>query len=188
MDIERLLKRYRKKPLAKISGEEGLQSSPSFASLDYGVEEIKRIIPHREPFLLVDRLTAVDLEVEKGETVFGQKLLDPADPVFSGHFPGFPVYPGVLQIEMGGQLGLCLAHFFRTGGTAITADAAPQPVRATRVLGAYFLAPVEPGQTVEIIGRKLEYDGYFGTIISQVIADDKICCVSAAEVVFLDED
>lgn len=138
--------------------------------------------------MLVDRISGIDMNPEEGEVIFGSKYLDPADPVFSGHFPGFPVYPGVLQIEMGGQLGLCLAHFFRTGGIEIAADAQPQPVRATRVLGAYFLAPVEPGQTVQIVGRKLEYDGYFGTILSQVIADDKICCVSAAEVIFLDED
>src|SRR5215475_4867604 len=66
---------------------------------------IKQLLLHREPFLLLDRVTAVDLHVLSAA---GTRWIDPADPVFRGHFPEVPVYPGVLLVEIIGQLGLCL--------------------------------------------------------------------------------
>ncbi len=57
--------------------------------------EIKKYIPHRYPFLLVDKI----LEIEKGKRVVGIKNVSVNEPFFQGHFPQFPVMPGVLVIE-----------------------------------------------------------------------------------------
>jgi len=59
------------------------------------IEEIKEIIPHRYPFLLVDKV----LEMEPGESCVGIKNVTINEPFFQGHFPDYPIMPGVLQIE-----------------------------------------------------------------------------------------
>jgi len=65
------------------------------------IEEIKNIIPHRYPFLLVDRV----IEVEEGQRVVGIKNVTINEPFFQGHFPQYPVMPGVLIIEALAQVG-----------------------------------------------------------------------------------
>ncbi len=68
-------------------------------------EQIKEIIPHRDPFLLIDEI----LELTPGVRAVGQKYLRPDESWFAGHFPGQPVQPGVLTIEMLAQTGAVCA-------------------------------------------------------------------------------
>jgi len=75
------------------------------------INEIKKYIPHRYPFLLVDRI----LELEEGKRVVGLKNLTVNEPFFPGHFPHSPVMPGVLIIEALAQAAAVLA--FKTEGT-----------------------------------------------------------------------
>ncbi len=84
-----------------------------------------------------------------------------------------------------GQLGLCLYHFITRGSTIIGPDASSVDVRATRIIGAYYCAPLLPGTEVFLIARKLEYDEFFATVIGQTVADGRVCSVAAGEVVFL---
>ena len=66
-----------------------------------GIEEIMKVLPHRYPFLLVDRI----LEVDSGKRVVGLKNVTINEPFFEGHFPGHPIMPGVLIIEAMAQVG-----------------------------------------------------------------------------------
>ncbi len=68
-------------------------------------EDIVKILPHRYPFLLVDRIT----ELEVGKRVLGYKNVSANEPFFQGHFPGRPIMPGVLIIEAMAQVGGVLA-------------------------------------------------------------------------------
>ena len=65
------------------------------------INEIKKIIPHRYPFLLVDRI----IELEEGKKIIGIKNVTMNEPFFQGHFPDYPVMPGVLIIEAMAQVG-----------------------------------------------------------------------------------
>ncbi len=65
------------------------------------INEIMQVIPHRYPFLMVDRI----LEVEAGKRAIGIKNVSGNEPYFQGHFPGYPVMPGVLIIEALAQVG-----------------------------------------------------------------------------------
>ncbi|MBW1721290.1 MAG: 3-hydroxyacyl-ACP dehydratase FabZ [Deltaproteobacteria bacterium] len=69
-------------------------------------EDIVKILPHRYPFLLVDRIT----ELEPGKRVVGIKNVTANEPFFQGHFPGKPIMPGVLIIEAMAQVGGVLAR------------------------------------------------------------------------------
>jgi beta-hydroxyacyl-ACP dehydratase FabZ len=68
-------------------------------------EEIKRILPHRYPFLLVDRI----ISLEPGKRIVGLKNITINEPFFQGHFPGRPIMPGVLIVEALAQVGGILA-------------------------------------------------------------------------------
>lgn len=65
------------------------------------IQEIKEVIPHRYPFLLVDKV----LEKEQGKRVVGLKNVTANEPFFQGHFPDYPVMPGVLIVEALAQVG-----------------------------------------------------------------------------------
>jgi 3-hydroxyacyl-[acyl-carrier-protein] dehydratase len=73
--------------------------------LNMNIEKIWEIIPHRYPFLLVDRVTEIN---EKEPSIKGYKNITINEPMFQGHFPSRPVFPGVLIIEAMAQLGAVL--------------------------------------------------------------------------------
>ena len=76
------------------------------SKVEIGTEQIKELLPHREPFLFVDRVT----ELEEGKRILAELELRPNEPHFSGHFPSEPIMPGVLITEALAQTaGLLLA-------------------------------------------------------------------------------
>ena len=67
----------------------------------FGIDDIMKVLPHRYPFLLVDRI----LEMEERKRIVGLKNVTINEPFFQGHFPGHPIMPGVLIIEAMAQVG-----------------------------------------------------------------------------------
>jgi len=122
--------------------------------------EIMDIIPHRYPFLLVDRIQ----EIELGKRIVGIKNVTINEPFFQGHFPGRPVMPGVLIIEAMAQVGGVLA--FKTNQ-----DPKKKFVYFISIDKARFRKPVVPGDQLRFEVRvvqsrppywKLKADAYVG--------------------------
>lgn len=187
--IDGLLRKWRKKPLWSLVGEGVRQQS-----LAFGRDALHNLLPHRSPFLLCEQLNHfadVGLADSQSGLLCGASLIDERDPVFQGHFPGFPVYPGVLQLEMVGQLALCLGYF-QNQLTDWPRYAPPQQpvglnILASRVLGAYYLRPVHPGVRAEIQACELGHsDGFFARMLGQLLVDGRVAMVCAQEVCFVE--
>lgn len=117
----------------------------------YEINEIKKILPHRYPFLLVDRIT----ELEPRERIVGIKQVTANEQFFEGHFPEAPVMPGVLQIEALAQVGAILAlREFDDRDSKIP--------YFSGINSAKFRRPVVPGDTLVLevtalrIGKKIQ--------------------------------
>ncbi len=145
--------------------------------------EIETLLPHRDPFLFVDRVTALDPSLRAAT---GTRRIDPMDPVFRGHFPGEPIYPGVLQLEIMGQLGLCLLAL--TSGKQSGADPERRALkpRALKIHHAVFLAAVLPGDELAISAKVLESDELTSICAGQIARAATICAFAVMEVYFVD--
>jgi len=108
------------------------------------VVEIQKILPHRYPLLLIDRVT----EVINHEKLLGFKNVSIGEQVFEGHFPGHPIYPGVMILEGMAQAGGILA--FKSMDMT-EEEAAEKVVYFMSIDKAKFRAPVRPGD-------RLDYD------------------------------
>ena len=104
------------------------------------ISEIMRILPHRHPFLLVDRV----VEYEPGKRIVGLKNVTINEPFFPGHFPGHPVMPGVLIIEGMAQVGGILAYL------ASDDEVRKKVCYFASIDNAKFRKPVRPGDQLLI--------------------------------------
>ena len=100
------------------------------------IHQIRKQLPHRYPFLLVDRV----LELEKGKRIKALKNVTINEPFFGGHFPNRPVMPGVLMLEAMAQAAALLA--FDTAGVTMDDNTV---YYFAGIDGARFKRPVEPG-------------------------------------------
>lgn len=134
--------------------------------------EIETMIPHRPPFLWIDRVE----ELEPGVRCVAVKFVDPADPIFAGHFPAQPILPGVLLIEAVAQ----------TAGVML-GSAAPQGAPELALLAAVnrfkFFKPVTPGRELRIETKKLTDAGKMAYIAGTVYVDGEIVASGELSVV-----
>jgi 3-hydroxyacyl-[acyl-carrier-protein] dehydratase len=126
--------------------------------------QIKELLPHRYPFLLVDRVTSV----EPGVKATGYKNLTANEQFFEGHFPGKPIMPGVLMVEALAQLG-CIAMLskpeFRDYLGVLTG-----------IDGFKFRQMVTPGDRLEMEVELLKMKGPIGRFRGVAKIDGKLAC------------
>ena len=106
------------------------------------VVEIQKILPHRYPFLLVDRIT----DMQEGENIVGYKNVSISEPVFEGHFPGHPIYPGVMILEGMAQAGGILA--LKSSGLS-EEEIKSKVIYFMSIDKGKFRKPVKPGDKLE---------------------------------------
>jgi len=136
------------------------------------VMEIQQILPHRYPFLLVDRVT----DLVKNESIISYKNVSISEPVFQGHFPGHPIYPGVMILEGMAQAGGILAF---QSMDMTKEEAANKVVYFMSIDKAKFRAPVKPGDKLEYRISVLKNKGPIWVLKGEAFVDGKI--VSEAE-------
>jgi 3-hydroxyacyl-[acyl-carrier-protein] dehydratase len=110
------------------------------------IQKIMELLPHRYPFLLVDRI----VEIDGDESCIGIKNVTANEPQFTGHFPTRPLFPGVLLIEGMAQTAgaICVASKLATATP-------PREVYFMTIDKAKFRKPVQPGDRVEYHMRKI---------------------------------
>lgn len=130
------------------------------------IKEIMDIIPHRQPFLLLDRIE----ELEAGKRGIGRKCVTYNEPFFGGHFPGEPVMPGVLIIEALAQVG------------AVVILSVPENKGKTAYFGgiqsARFKKKVVPGDVLTLEVEMTKQKGPIGMGTAKAYVDGKIAVIA----------
>lgn len=127
-----------------------------------------QLIPHRPPFLLLDEIVGFD---RCAASLTAHRSVDPNDPVFAGHFPAKPIYPGALQLEIIAQAGACLLSQHGSDAPFPRVPSAPPSFVGTRVHHASFLHPVLPGDKMVIRVKLILDDTVLMTIGGQIWVD-----------------
>ena len=128
------------------------------------IDQIIKILPHRYPFLLVDRVVECDYE----KRIVGIKNVTMNEPFFQGHFPGHPVMPGVLQLEAMAQVGGILLNCKSNRGGKIA--------YFTSVDNARFRRMVIPGDTLRIEIEFLKLKMSIVKVAGKIFVGDEIAC------------
>jgi 3-hydroxyacyl-[acyl-carrier-protein] dehydratase len=143
----------------------------------YDVTQIQKILPHRYPFLLVDRI----VEMERNKHIVGIKNVTMNELYFMGHFPGRPVMPGVLIIEALAQ----------TGGLLLLQDVADRAKKLLYIVaidGARFRRPVVPGDQLRLEINVLSWRGDFCKIEGKATVDGKLATEATLMCKMVDAD
>jgi len=126
--------------------------------------EILARIPHRYPFLLVDRAE----EYRPNESIIGIKCVTANEPFFQGHFPGYPVMPGVLIVEALAQTGAVLMS------KSLDVDTRGKTILFMSVDNCRFRLPVRPGDVIRMHVEVLRHRGDVFKFRGRALVDEKV--------------
>lgn len=141
------------------------------------IEEIKKYIPHRYPFLLVDRV----LEMTE-DSIVTIKNVTANEDFFNGHFPGAPIMPGVLQIEAMAQSG-CIVML-----KTKVEDPSKVMIVFSAINKAKFRKPVVPGDQLRMEVRLVEQRRNFVTMAGRATVDGQLTCELEATAALVDRN
>ncbi|HEY8056004.1 MAG TPA: 3-hydroxyacyl-ACP dehydratase FabZ [Terriglobales bacterium] len=138
-------------------------ATPLRYTLPMGVREIERLLPHRYPFLMLDRI----IEFEPRKRIVAIKNVSANEPFFPGHFPGNPIMPGVLVLEAMAQAGaLMILHEDEVPGQHL--------IYFTGVDGAKFRQPVVPGDQLRLEVEVLRFRSTAGRMQGRALVGDRL--------------
>jgi len=149
---------------------------------NFDISRIKEFLPHRYPFLLVDRILEVDLDGPEKKVV-GVKNVSVNEPFFQGHFPNEPVMPGVLILEAMGQVGCVMMAVEQERQNVNLGER--RIVFLTSIYEAKFRRPVVPGDQLRTEATLIRFRGkigkmkFVGTVDGEVAAEAVMGFVSA---------
>jgi 3-hydroxyacyl-[acyl-carrier-protein] dehydratase len=144
--------------------------------MELNTVDIMKLLPHRYPFLLVDRITAF----EGGKRIVGIKNVTINEPFFQGHFPGHPIMPGVLILEAMAQVGGLYAFLAKEVGEN----------QVTYFLGidkAKFRKPVLPGDVMQLELELLKVRRGIYCFKGKALVDGKVVAEAELKATFMDE-
>tara|TARA_B100000963_G_scaffold217729_1_gene189873 strand:- start:3 stop:446 length:444 start_codon:yes stop_codon:yes gene_type:complete len=127
------------------------------------IDEIKKIIPHRYPFLLIDKVT----DIVKNESATGVKNVTVNEPYFPGHFPSSSVVPGVLQVESLAQTAAVLV------AKSLNFSESNALVLLTTIDNAKFRKPVIPGDVMSLVISVRKIRNKLWKFYGQVVVDSQ---------------
>ncbi len=142
-----------------------MDSMTQEANVTLDVEQIKKLLPHRAPFLFVEKLS----DIHPGESAVGHKAVSYNEPYFQGHFPEFSVMPGVLIIEAMAQTAGALVVY------STKMSRANRVVYFMTIDKARFRRPVKPGDLLRIPVRALRQRGPVWKFSGEAYVDGELC-------------
>jgi 3-hydroxyacyl-[acyl-carrier-protein] dehydratase len=148
------------------------------------IAQIMKILPHRYPFLLVDRI----IELEPGEKVVGIKNVTINEQFFIGHFPGHPVMPGVLILESMAQVAGVLA--FASTGTLdeIEQNMEDKVIYFMSVDKLKFRRPVVPGDQLRLEVKLTRMRGNIASLEGKAYVDDVLVAEAEMKAILVDRE
>ena len=143
----------------------GTQAEPQAPPRTLDITEIMALLPHRYPFLLIDRV----IEMEPRQRIVAIKNVTVNEPHFQGHFPDYPIMPGVLMVEAIAQ----------TGGALLLTEIPDREEKLmvfTGIEGARFRRPVTPGDQLRIEVKVLNWRTRVVKMAGTITVDGKLVC------------
>ena len=147
----------------------------------YDVVAIQKILPHRFPFLLIDRVT----KIEKSVQIEGYKNVTIGEHIFQGHFPDHPIYPGVMIIEGMAQAGGILA--FESMSEDEKTDSQNKVVYFMSIDKAKFRSPVTPGDKLEYKLSVIKHKGAIWVLDGKAYVDGKLVAQAELKAMIVDK-
>ncbi|MDR0467399.1 MAG: 3-hydroxyacyl-ACP dehydratase FabZ [Campylobacteraceae bacterium] len=145
------------------------------------VVDIQKILPHRFPFLLIDRVE----KVENGKYIEAYKNVTIGEQIFQGHFPEHPIYPGVMIIEGMAQAGGVLA--FISMNKDEQKDTKDKVVYFMSIDRAKFRVPVTPGDKLVYKLEVLKHKGNIWVLDAKAYTDDKLVAEAELKAMVVDK-